>query len=450
MIGSEVRKANVVTRLGRVAMCVSREMSTAPMWRREESQQTVWNRRSDEHSTGRSSRARRARLAFPTVTAMVIASIALTACGSSSNNSSSGGGATGESTTASSSTATGVAEAAKEVKRLMAPEQPYKIASEPIDTSKLAGKTVVYIPVVLNAPSFQEDLAALREALGKVGVHVQACDGGGNPTQVSACVTQALGSGASGIVTDAVPYDLAKNAFDGVRSKGVPLLITNQIIPQGTKQTSKFAYVEGPSQQNQYLSDWIIADSNGTANTLIGMISDTESSKAYIEELTVPNFEQKCPECEVSVAEVSVAAYQRVAPIMSAALLKDPNADYVMPQFEAVLPGTQEAIQQAGRMGQVKVASASVELDEMKQIGQEGGLAAAIGVDKAFMGWADADQIMRMMTGMSPFEYEVPVRLFTEQNIGSVELTDAANSSGEWFGSTKFKQEFQELWGVNG
>lgn len=55
---------------------------------------------------------------------------------------------------------------------------------------------------------------------------------------------------------------------------------------------------------------------------------------------------------------------------------------------------------------------------------------------------------MRLMLGTDVPEYTIPVRLFTRDTIGSVELTSDAEQSGVWFGPVTFRDDFKKLWGV--
>jgi ribose transport system substrate-binding protein len=53
-----------------------------------------------------------------------------------------------------------------------------------------------------------------------------------------------------------------------------------------------------------------------------------------------------------------------------------------------------------------------------------------------------------MATKSAPVQETIPTRLFTRQNIGTIQVTTAAQASGTWFGSTSFENEFAKLWGV--
>ena len=55
---------------------------------------------------------------------------------------------------------------------------------------------------------------------------------------------------------------------------------------------------------------------------------------------------------------------------------------------------------------------------------------------------------MRLMSGTPVPSYTIPVRLFTRDSVKSVQLTDAAQQSGEWFGPSTFTGDFLKLWGL--
>jgi ribose transport system substrate-binding protein len=73
---------------------------------------------------------------------------------------------------------------------------------------------------------------------------------------------------------------------------------------------------------------------------------------------------------------------------------------------------------------------------------------AVVAVDQAYAGWALSDEILRMATKAAPVTETFPSRLFTAQNIGSIQVTTAAQGSGAWFGDSSYQTAFTQLWGV--
>ena len=54
-----------------------------------------------------------------------------------------------------------------------------------------------------------------------------------------------------------------------------------------------------------------------------------------------------------------------------------------------------------------------------------------------------------MMLGVEVPEYEIPIRLFTRDNVGEIAVTPEAEASGEWYGPTDYPDDFKTLWGLN-
>ena len=174
---------------------------------------------------------------------------ALVGCGSSSSSNStsgsagaSGGSATSAATT-SAATNSGLAHAQQVVAKFSQPITSFDLPTEPVKgVSALKGKTVMYIPLLNAIPAFQITAGSLKTALGKVGMSLQVCNGGANPTTTAACLSQAKSQGVAGVITDAIPFGMAADAFKTVSSAGIPVLITDQIAQPGTVNGDKLNY----------------------------------------------------------------------------------------------------------------------------------------------------------------------------------------------------------------
>ena len=109
--------------------------------------------------------------------ALVIAAVALTACDSGTD-----AAPTAEATTGAQSAL------AAEVDKLTKPLDAYPVPTATLDNVRsLAGRTVYYVPITMQSPQFKVTLSTLTKAFDTVGIKVQACDGKGTPTDVSAC-----------------------------------------------------------------------------------------------------------------------------------------------------------------------------------------------------------------------------------------------------------------------
>jgi ribose transport system substrate-binding protein len=376
-----------------------------------------------------------------------LALVAVTGCGSSDDNKSTTGGGGGA----------GVAAAKQKVAELMKPTTHYTPPGPPVKNVKsLAGKTVWYIPITEKVEFFQAVTGGLKTALGKAGVKLRSCSGEANPSATAACMNQAVDARAGAIVLDAIPVAVAAQAFEAAKASDIPVLVTDQNPPPPGAPGAvkgigddKLAYAPfGAEDLQQGVADWIIADSNGTANVLVTELTDSPSTQQWIQQGALAEYKKLCPGCETNTVKINIASLQQVPSAVSSALVSHQDTDYVQPQFDAVAQPVQQGVQQAGFANKVKAASATGLLAGLQQVKQQGFIKADMGIDYAYQGWAISDEVFRMMLGQPPVEEKVPQRLFTKENIGSIQLTPQAEATGEWYGSTAFTDMFTKLWGL--
>src|ERR1700722_19280768 len=385
--------------------------------------------------------------------AALTAAAVLAACSSSSSSSSSSSAAAPASSSSSatasaaSSTSAGVAKAQQMVTQLEATTSTYPVPTASISgVSALKGKTVYYIPLVSFIPGFVVTAATMKVALAKVGMNLQVCNGQGQPSAVAACVQQATGAGAAGIITDAIPYGMAQNALNAAKAKGIPIIITDQIPPSGTTNSDSVTYVPGVVDQPSQIAWWIIANSAGKANAILAQESDSPASIAYVQD-SLAIYQQYCPDCTVTVKSITATTNSQLASDTSSNLLSNPNATYYYTEFEDSLDSTVQGIQQSNKTG-VALSVAGGTVDGLGRLKSGSTVKAVVTVDQAYAGWALTDEILRLATKSAPVTETFPSRLFTSDNIASIEVTAAAQGSGAWFGDTSYQSDFEKLWGV--
>jgi ribose transport system substrate-binding protein len=382
---------------------------------------------------------RRGRSPVIALAAGLALALGLSGCGSDAAPTAAAGG---------SSASTGAL--ADEVAKMSAPLDSFPVPTEPITgVDALKGKTVYYIPLTQQAPAFTVTAAALAEALGTVGVKSQVCDGGANPSAISACINQAVGARAAGIVTDAIPYVMAANALDAAQKAGVPVLVADQ-IPDGAHPAGPtLAYQEGAgTEMLEAVSKWIVVNSKGTAKVVLNMATDNPSSIQYAKAGEKVLTEQ-CPGCKVTVNQVTAANFSLISSSTSSAILKTPGVNYVISEFDNYLQPTIGGVQQSGKTAAVKGVSSAATLASLKMVKDQNFLHAEAAQALPYQGWTLADAIMRLALKQKVLDLEVPFRLFTRDNIADVTLTEQAESSGEWFGPVGFKDQFRTTWGLS-
>ena len=380
--------------------------------------------------------------------AAITAAAVLASCSSSSSSTAASSSAAASSAASSSSTASaGVAKAQQMVTQLEATTSGYPVPTASISgVSALKGKTVYYIPLVQFIPGFVVTAATMKAALAQVGVNLQVCNGNGVPATVASCVQQATGAGAAGIITDAIPYGMAQNALNAAKAKGIPIIITDQIPPSGTTNSDSVTYVPGVVDQPSQVAWWMIANSDGKANAILAQESDSPSSIAYVQD-SLSIYKQYCPGCTVTVKSITATSNSQLASDTSSSLLTNPNATYYYTEFEDSLDPTVQGIQQSNKTD-IALSVAGGTVDGLGRLKSNSMVKAVVAVDQAYAGWALSDEILRMATKAAPVTETFPSRLFTAQNIGSIQVTTAAQGSGAWFGDSSYQSSFEKLWGV--
>jgi ribose transport system substrate-binding protein len=387
-------------------------------------------------STGSLARTRRVTHTVATtgfIAALAAASLA--ACGGSSGGSGSAAG------TSSSS------KLASEVAALTKPLNAYPVPKTPIKNAKsLAGKTIYYVPISQQAPQFGITATALKTAAKTVGMTVQVCDGKGQPSSIAACIGQGTQARAAAIIADAIPFGLAANSFKAAEAAKIPVIIGNNLPTADAPPSASLAYIGGEagSRMEEALAKWTTLDSKGKANLLINMNTDGPSPVEFAA-AGKKTLAAECPDCKVTTNKVSSSNFSLVASSTSAALLKDPNINYVQSQYEQFLQVTQAGVQQTSRS--VKLTAGAAQLDSVKAVAK-GGLAAAAGQATAYEGWVYLDAALRMRLAEKLPSYTIPVRLFTKDTVSASDETTKAQTSGTWFGPANFADKFKKIWGV--
>ena len=406
------------------------------------------------------------RRSWLTPGAALIAAALLAACSSSGSSSPSSASRTGASGSASASApgaapsasasapgagpaAAGLALARQTVAKLEATTSSYPVPSASVaGVSKLKGKTVYYIPIIQDAPTFVVAAQTMQQALAAAGLKLRVCDGQAQPTAIAACVQQATGAGAAGIVLDAIPYGMAYSALNAAVAKGVPVLVADQVPqPADTPNTDHVSYLPGAEGQADQIAWWTIADSGGKANGIIAEEIDNPSSIAQVTD-SLAIYKKSCPDCVMTVEHISASTTALEAAATSSNLQTHPDATYYYTEFEDSLQPTVQGIQGSGRASGISLSVAAGTVDGLGLLKSGSLVKAVVVVDEAYEGWALTDEILRMATKTAPVNETIPTRLFTKQNIGTIQVTAAAQAAGAWFGSNSFESEFAKLWGV--
>lgn len=348
------------------------------------------------------------------------------------------------------------AAAAAVVKAVSSPVDEF-VAPGPAITGvgAFAGKTVYYIPATLQVALFTIQEAGLKAAFGAVGAEVKTCDAKSNPQDLASCLGQAVDAKAAAVVIGSLPVSLAPTAFKAVTDANIPLVITlvsDTALPGDDAVYSDLSKVGYVTQNGIEIQAWnanaVIADSNGTANVLVVTVTDTEATKLWSEIGALGTYAQACPNCKTDKIETTTGTIDKVASLVSAKLVADPDLKYIQVPFDGFVQPVIQGIQAAGR-DDVKIVSGDGYLDVLQKMGNGNTVIADTAFNVFATGWYAADQVLRIATGAGAVEKPVfPLRrMITPENVGSLDLTPEGQGSGSWFGKADYMGGFMQLWG---
>lgn len=314
----------------------------------------------------------------------------------------------------------------------------------------LAGKTVYFVPARGVVPIFAAIAESLKQSLGAAGIKLQVCDAQANPSTTADCFQQAINAKAGAVIVGSLPQEFAPTAFKAVTDAGIPIVNT-LTIPAGPGDPKQVGYLTPNFIGFQAInSDYIIANSNGTANVLYVKATDTPATKIWADKGALAEYKARCPKCKVTVVETNTGQLSKLPSLISSALIKNPNITWIQAEFDSLVQPIVTGLQSSPRRSQIKIVSMDGTLPVLQLVKAKRGVAADYGYNLNAFGWYAADQALRMMAGqpslqMVQFPY---TRLFLPANTSRINLTPQAQNTGEWYGSTDYQAGFKKLWGV--
>jgi ribose transport system substrate-binding protein len=281
-------------------------------------------------------------------------------------------------------------------------------------------------------------------AVGKqYGLKVTVYPNQGQSSQWVQGINQAIAQKASAIILGAPPEQLGPQ-LKQAKAAGIPvdvLHLYDRVMPRPRDVTST---VFAPFTRAARLeADWVITDTGGKANAVI-ITDNTVPPSKYIVSAMQTEFRAHCPSCKTTVINVPAADWgTKMQSATQSALLADSGVNYIIPIYDSasqfVIPG----ILAAGRSGKVKVASYNGTPFVLKNIRSKNTVAMDVGESQAWIGHANMDQVLRIITGHKPLpDVETPIRVFNQSNIAEAGNPPDPNRA---FGSS-YVAGYQAVW----
>lgn len=372
------------------------------------------------------------------------------------NSSSAASTGSGSNASGSSSAADGVAYAKAQIAKNTAlrttfaqPGPALIQAQQALAKRALSGKTVWFIPIFQQAIQFTSEIESFTAAMKELGADVHVCDAKANPSGASACVNQAAAANPAAIVASSLNYAIAKNGFDSVIARKIPLVLVDgdetgpAALPKS--DTARQMGIGGPDF-GRFGADWIIADSNGKANVLMSVDDATTGAIQFA--AAKNEYEQHCPGCKLTVIHYNDGSLPKLSTAVSSALIAHPEVKYIQHAYDE--PSGIYAVRgvQQVRGRKVKFVAGGGSPVGLGRI-HDGQQSASPGVDTAQIGWQTADIIVRYAAHVPQVgEYPSTLRLFSAQNLPAQFASADVFKTGAFYSNGGYREMYKRLWGA--
>lgn len=381
------------------------------------------------------------------------AALVLAACGGSDPESSESRAAA---TTAASAAATSGASAAiDEAKaQLAALEQPVSTWPAPATLSKpvdVAGKTVFLVPIGDSVPVIQAIRTGVQQSLEMAGAKTELCDGKFNPSEIANCLKQATDKKVDAVMTFFIDYVMVPTAFDSVTSAGIPVLVGGAIPTGEPPADAPMAFLNGAEQNKQIvrlLAKAAVVDQGEELKALVLRLNDSKLTTDANDQ-AIAQIKEMCPTCVAEPVDFTTPTVDKLASAVSAALVANPGINAVIVSPEVYMEPAIAGINSAGLANQVKLYGANADLSGLQRV-KDGTQVMDIAISPVLTGWQFTDGLMQLLAGD-----EVTVstsidgaRIFTQENVSTLDLTPEAYMTTQWFGgdNVDFEQAYLNSW----
>lgn len=387
------------------------------------------------------------------------AAMVLSACGSSSGSSSSSSSTAaegeaseggGESTTAAETegeggSSTDYSALLKEATEVTPSK--YEGPTEPAPAK--AGTKLAAISCSQQLQGCKEIAEGIEEAGQAAGITVKVFDGQGETTTQNKQILAAISWGAEAIILEAIDPTTVQTGLAAAQKAGIVVggAVNGTNSPNETRKPpagdvwTEFDVGVDYKLAGEYEGSWIIADSEGKANTVVYGTKEFPALPPQTE--GIMETLEACAECTTDgpIYFLSSQIAGNLGEEVVGYLRTHPDVEYVFCPYDPAAPAMVTAIETAGLGEQVKLVSLLGNEQNLEFIRNEEVQAADGSYDELYVGWAVVDQALRVLDGQKPFEPQgenIPFQL--------VDKTNLPPEGQAYKAPFEFRPEFEKLW----
>jgi ribose transport system substrate-binding protein len=289
----------------------------------------------------------------------------------------------------------------------------------------------------------------IAKAAAAVGWQERTFDGGGTPTSQNTQILNAISWGANVIALIAITPSTVQTGLVAAQKAGIKIVSGSSALSAPNPPIAAPAGEAWPAFDispdyrtvGRNVADWIIADSNGTAD--VAVYGDQEFDSINGQEAGFVPAIKGCSACAVSPVMyfTSTQIASALGPETVSYLRTHPNVNYIYSGFDPPAAAQVQAIANAGMAHNVKIASVLGNSQNLQYIKNGEIQAADAAYDNTYMGFAIVDQTIRLLDNQplaQPIGENLPFQVLTKNNLPS--------SQASWTAPFSYQDQFIKLW----
>jgi ribose transport system substrate-binding protein len=387
------------------------------------------------------------------IAAIMIAALSMFAVACGDDEASDGGGDNAAAEQPAGDDGQAAAKAAIEKNKAM-PE--FTLDAEPFDVSKAKGKVVFNIPVSSTIPYVAAVDQEMKKVAEEQGVEFIQFENEGSPTQWASGFNQAISRGVDLIIMQAGNDPrLVIPQLKRAKEAGIPVLVShlyqNGEEPPAEVKDLITATVTVPFHESGQLSvDYAVAETGcADIKPIIITAKEVPPSDGIVNAM-MEQLKTRCPDAETpKVINTPVTEWgTRIRPEVQSALQADPNVNWVLPIYDSMSLGAEAGIRAAGKANDVRIASYNGTPAILKLIQAGDIMAANMGENINWLGWANMDQAFRILADGPIIEDGLegtPLRVFDDSNVAD---TGNPPTPDKGYGEA-YVEGYRKLWGLD-
>jgi len=320
--------------------------------------------------------------------------------------------------------------------------------TEPLSRKPDPGKRIVVVES--QEPTSLKTDEGLREAVEALGWTLEVVVEGTGPEDPARAFDQAIDMAPDAIVISGNPFSVMRTQVERAKQENIVVIQSDTDDPVGQDGSVYTLSLDSPEQTGlwgEMIADYV-AD-QGSERTLIVDLSLYPILHAFSESAE-QQLGEASPDTAVDVIDIQIQDFVagEVPNQIVSEIQRNPDTDFVILALGDMSTGLDAALRAAGLTDQVRVGGESAGTANIEAL-RQGTQHVYTGFAGLPHGWHRADALARIFNG-DPLDPNIdsflPTQLLTPDNVGDAPLDD----DGYYVGVEKFRDQFQELWQLDG